>query len=197
MGGPESAAASARPSATIASNPSLAAALLDHVGAPPRLRTHLEMVHEAACRLCAGVEARFPSVRLDRDAVAFGAATHDIGKVIHASELESAGSAHAAAGEALLLAHGVPPDLARFARTHGEPDLAPGAIEDWVVMVADAVWKGARWPEAETGLRDALVAATGDVPWAVFLALDEVLDGIAADADARVALHAASAMRPV
>lgn len=175
--------------------PPAVVALLDRVGAPPRLRAHLVVVHEAACRLCAGIEAAFPSVLLDWAAVEFGAATHDIGKVIHPSELESTGSAHETAGEGLLLAQGVPAGLARFARTHGGPDRAPGQIEDWVVMVADAVWKGARWPEAEAGLRDALAAETGQEPWAVFLALDEVLDDIAADADARVALHAAAPTR--
>ena len=45
----------------------------------------------------------------------FGAATHDVGKVLQPSELSGPGSAHEPAGHALLLAHGVPERLARIA----------------------------------------------------------------------------------
>lgn len=55
----------------------------------------------------------------DRGAVLYGAASHDIGKVIHVGELTGPGSKHEGAGYALLIAHGVPPQMARFARTHG------------------------------------------------------------------------------
>ena len=45
----------------------------------------------------------------------FGAATHDIGKTMHVAELSAPGSEHEEAGRQLLLAHGISPELARFA----------------------------------------------------------------------------------
>jgi hypothetical protein len=50
--------------------------------------------------------------------VLLGAATHDIGKAVHIAELSGPGSAHEEAGRQLLLAHGVSPELARFAASH-------------------------------------------------------------------------------
>jgi metal-dependent HD superfamily phosphatase/phosphodiesterase len=59
-------------------------------------------------------------LEFDQDAVLFGAAIHDIGKAVHPDELSRLGSAHEEAGRALLVAHGVPASLARFAATHGD-----------------------------------------------------------------------------
>jgi hypothetical protein len=42
----------------------------------------------------------------------------DVGKVVHREELSGPGSAHEPAGYELLVAHGVAPERARFARTH-------------------------------------------------------------------------------
>jgi hypothetical protein len=86
----------------------------------------------------AGLEFSF-----DRAAVLFGAATHDIGKIVHVAELSGPGSRHEAEGQQLLLAAGVEPRLARFAATHAS--WHPGIeTEDLLVSLADKVWKAKR-----------------------------------------------------
>ncbi|GAA4635847.1 HD domain-containing protein [Actinoallomurus vinaceus] len=128
---------------------------------------------------------------VDREAVLFGAASHDIGKVIHTAELSGPGSVHEEAGHRLLLDHGVEERLARFARTHAawtEPDIA---IEDLLVSLADKVWKGKRVPDLEQKVVDRLAAASGQATWQAFLDLDDLLTAIAAEADRRLAFQSA------
>src|SRR3712207_3473307 len=72
------------------------------VNAPPRLIAHLTLVHDVACSLVEESRQRLPGLELDAESVAFGAATHDIGKALHPSELLSAGGEHEAEGERLL-----------------------------------------------------------------------------------------------
>jgi putative nucleotidyltransferase with HDIG domain len=171
--------------------PPAAAALLAELAAPPRLVAHLTLVHAAALALADGVAAAWPSLAFDREVVRLGAAIHDVGKVVYPEELSGPGAHHEAAGEALLLAHGLPPALARFARTHGGPDRAPDAtLEDWLVMLADAAWKGARPAQVEEALCQAISRATGVAPWEVYLTLDGIVGKIVAGADARLQWYA-------
>src|SRR5262245_44897839 len=121
--------------------PDRAEGLLRELGAPPRLAAHLRAVHDVAHRLVDWLDAEHPELVVDREAVLFGAATHDIGKVVHTAELSGPGSVHEAAGHQLLLDHGIDPAMARFARTHADWT-APGiVIEDLLVSLADKVWK--------------------------------------------------------
>ena len=90
--------------------------LLTTVDASPRLVVHLRLVRSVAEQLVAAVMVTFPELTIDRAAVVFGAATHDIGKAVHRGELSAPGREHEAAGEKLLLDHGYAPELARFAR---------------------------------------------------------------------------------
>lgn len=92
--------------------PALVEPLLSGLHAPPRLVAHLLLVHDVACELVAWVSRHHPSVALDPEAVLFGAATHDIGKVLHPNELSGPGSAHEPAGYALLRERGVSERLA-------------------------------------------------------------------------------------
>ncbi len=62
--------------------------------APPRLKAHLCLVHEVACKLTAQIAAAWPRLVIDEPAVHLGAAIHDIGKVIHPDELIESGEAH-------------------------------------------------------------------------------------------------------
>ncbi|MFG1955016.1 HD domain-containing protein [Micromonospora sp. NPDC048830] len=105
---------------------------------------HLRAVHDVAVRLTDAVADRFPQLGMDRSAVLFGAATHDIGKVLHPEELSGPGSAHEHAGHELLLRRGVDESLARFARTHASWHLAGVGVDDLLVSLADKVWKGKR-----------------------------------------------------
>jgi hypothetical protein len=75
------------------------------------------------------------------------------------------------AGEQWLLAAGVSPALARFARTHGCLSDAH-VLEDLLVMVADKIWKGKRDEAVEERLGAAISEATGAPAWDVFLRLD-------------------------
>ncbi|MFJ5774647.1 phosphohydrolase [Streptomyces sp. NPDC093094] len=164
--------------------------LLIELGSPPRPTAHLRAVHDVAHQLVDWMEKRCPALLFDREAVLFGAATHDIGKTVHVSELSGPGSAHEEAGQALLLGRGTSPELARFAATHASWTESRVGPEDLLVSPADKIWKNKR----VSGLEDLVVAllaeATGRAAWEEFIALDEVLSRIGDDADARLAFQA-------
>ncbi|MFI9385063.1 HD domain-containing protein [Kutzneria sp. NPDC052558] len=163
--------------------PSRATELLTTLNAPPRLAAHLRAVHDVAWQLADWCADR---LALDRAAVLFGAATHDIGKVMHTEELSGPGHRHELAGRDLLLAQGIEPELARFAASHALWT-APGiTAEELVVSLADKIWKAKRVPDLE----QLIVARLGGEPWAAFMALDDELTRIAADADRRLAFQA-------
>ncbi|MFD6248616.1 HD domain-containing protein [Streptomyces roseolus] len=162
------------------------------VGRPqPRLAAHLRAVHDVAVDLADWVKERYPDLAVDRDAVLFGAATHDLGKALHPEELSGPGSAHEADGRDLLLEHGFPPGLAKFAATHASWDRADVTIEDLLVSTADKVGKDKRVPDLEDRLVQAPAAATGREPWEEYLALDDLLTRLGADAAHRLAFQAA------
>jgi hypothetical protein len=167
--------------------PPLVADLLVGLRASPRLGAHLRVVHDVAWHLTGWLQCAFPGLGFDREAVLFGAATHDIGKVVHPQELSGPGSRHEPAGRRLLLDAGVEPRLARFAGSHGAWDCPAATVEDLLVTVADKVWKAERVPDLEQLVVDRLVAVSGREPWAVFLTLDDQLDVLAAGADWRLA----------
>ncbi|GAB3988396.1 HD domain-containing protein [Actinoallomurus acanthiterrae] len=165
--------------------------LLRASAAPPRLAAHLRAVHDVAHQILNWLDHHYGAVAVDREAVLFGAATHDIGKTIHTDELSGPGSAHEAAGHRLLLDRGVDEHLARFASTHAawtEPGIA---IEDLLVSLADKVWKGKRVPDLEQRVVDHLTETSGQATWQAFIALDDLLIAIAADADSRLAFQSA------
>ncbi|MEO6090767.1 MAG: HD domain-containing protein [Umezawaea sp.] len=175
--------------------PDRARELLEALDAPPRLAIHLRLVHDVAHRLVEWTGRNHPAVAVDRDAVLFGAATHDIGKTIHVEELSGPGSAHEPAGHELLVQSGVEERLARFARTHGswtEPGIG---VDDLLVSLADKVWKAKRVPDLEQLLVDRFTAASGEPVWLVYMALDDELDRIAADADHRLAIQSIHPVR--
>ncbi|MFF1495941.1 HD domain-containing protein [Streptomyces sp. NPDC058304] len=167
------------------------AALLRELAAPPRLAAHLRLVHEVAGQLADWLAAYCPGLPFAREAVLFGAATHDVGKAVHTAELSGPGSGHEAAGRELLLAHGFTEEQARFAATHAGW-AAPGiSVEELLVSTADKVWKGKRVPELENLLVRRIAEAAATEPWAVFLDLDELLGRIADGGDRRLAFQAA------
>ena len=169
--------------------PPTAADLLRGMDAPPRLAAHLRAVHDVAVDLTDWLAATCPAVAFDRNAVLFGAATHDIGKTLHVAELSAPGSQHEPAGRDLLLSFGVPPELARFAATHASWH-APGIeIEDLRVSLADKIWKAKRVPDLERLVADRLAVASGVEPWEAFMSFDDCLERIAAGADERLAFQ--------
>jgi hypothetical protein len=163
--------------------------LLRELDAPPRLVAHLRAVHDVAYRLVEWVGLRHPALPFDRDAVLFGAATHDIGKTAHVGELSGPGSAHEDAGRDLLLAHGIPPHLARFAATHATWTLPDTAVEDLLVSVADKIWKNRRVPDLEDLVVRRLAEASGRTVWEEFLDFDDLLTSVGEGAEARLAFQ--------
>jgi hypothetical protein len=170
--------------------------LLRRLDMPPRLAAHLRAVHDVAYRLVDLLSRRYPGVRIDREAVIYGAATHDIGKSVRTGELSGPGSAHEEIGYRLLLDHGVAERLARFARTHAEWAGADVTFEDLLVSLADKVWKGRREPELEQLIVDHLAAASRQEPWEAYMALDDILGELAEDADQRLAFQSRHPMTP-
>ncbi|MCO5984937.1 HD domain-containing protein [Actinoallomurus spadix] len=169
--------------------PPRAEGLLRELDAPPRLAAHLRAVHDVAHQLLDRLDRDHGDLAADREAVLFGAASHDIGKTIHRQELSGPGSAHEEAGHRILLDHGVEERLARFARTHAswtEPGIT---IEDLLVSLADKIWKAKRLPDLEQRAVAYLTEASGKAPWQVFRDLDDLLTDIAADADHRLAFQ--------
>ncbi|WP_226900675.1 phosphohydrolase [Nonomuraea phyllanthi] len=164
--------------------------LLSDLGSPQRLAAHLRAVHDVAHELVEWVEGRYLALSFDREAVLFGAATHDVGQAVHVSELSGPGSAHEDTGQALLLSRGVCPDLARFAATHASWTRSDAGLEDLLVSLADKIWKNKRVPDLEDLIVARLSEATGQPAWEEFIALDEVLSRIGDRADERLAFQA-------
>ncbi|MEV0723646.1 HD domain-containing protein [Micromonospora purpureochromogenes] len=170
--------------------PAPVAELLSALDSPPRLAAHLRAVHDVAWHLTAALADWSPLLGFDRAAVLFGAATHDIGKVVHPEELSGPGSTHEPAGRDLLLRHGVDAALARFAATHAGWRGGDVDLDDLLVSLADKVWKGKRVAELEQLVVNRLARATGSEPWQAFMDLDDILTRLAADADRRLAFQA-------
>ncbi|CAM5385609.1 HD domain-containing protein [Streptomyces canus] len=171
--------------------PDEVARLLRTLDAPPRLAAHLRLVHDVACELVEWLEQRYPALPLDREAVLFGAATHDVGKAVHVSELSGPGSVHEEAGRELLLAHGTAPGLARFAATHASWTLPDIGLEDLLVSVADKIWKNKRVPELEDLVVRRLAEVSGRAVWEEFLYVDDTLTAVGDGAQERLAFQAA------
>jgi hypothetical protein len=169
--------------------------LLRSLDCPPRLAAHLRLVHDVAWQLADWVERRHPGLEFDRPAMLFGAATHDIGKVVHVAELSGPGSTHETAGRELLLRHEFGDALARFAATHASWAHAGITFEELLVSLADKVWKNKRLPELEDLVVARLAEASGRHQWEEFAALDELLTHIGEQADQRLAFQAAYPLR--
>ena len=160
--------------------------LLTARDAPPRLRAHLMLVHDVASQLLNGVEQLWPALKIDNDAVLFGAAAHDVGKIVYPNELVGPGSEHENAGVALLLNAGFPEHLARFARTHGQWNCDDCALEDMMVALADKVWRGKRDDALEHGASLVIANQLGLEQWEAWLPLDDMLTQIAATSEWRL-----------
>ena len=163
-----------------------AAELLCHYDGPARLMAHLLLVHDAAYRLLDRMSSAWAELKLNRELVLFGAAVHDIGKVVCTRELSKEGHEHELAGKELLLKLGIPEDMARFAATHALWS-ERSTTEELLVSLADKVWKGSRVQELEDLLVTRIAEVTGRERWDVFSALDSIIGDIAADEDWRLA----------
>ena len=155
---------------------------------PPRLLAHLVLVHDVACKLAVQVAIAFPEVEFDADLIRFGAAVHDLGKIVHRNELSESGKKeHLKAGVELLESLGVPHERARFAFTHANWDGEHIRLEDLLVALADKCWKGKRIDALKTRTAVRLSAATGRPQGKCYAQLDAILQELAQEADKRLA----------
>lgn len=158
------------------------------VNAPPRLIAHLTLVHDVSVKLVKEVKTKFPAFEINEQSIQFGAVTHDIGKAIHRSELTGSGSQHEEDGADLLKRFDVSDELARFTRTHAlwrkDSSLE---LEDLFVALADNCWKGKRESDLEMLICNQIACITKTEIWDVFIVLDEILQTITIEADARLA----------
>jgi len=166
--------------------------LCSDLNAPSRLIAHLTIVHDVAAEIVAGFESHFPGLVDDDDAVLFGAAIHDLGKVQHLNELTGPGHQHEEDGPLLLRENGVPDKLARFARTHGSWSREDLPLEDLMVALADAIWKGQRLDSLEKKVIDQIAVKTKLEEWEVFIEIDGLLEEIACRGDERLAWQEAN-----
>ena len=151
--------------------------LLKALGAPARLVRHGQLVGQAADQILRAL--RSLGVACDECVVELGAALHDAGKILKPEELSEPGSLHEEAGEALLLAHGVQPEVARCCASHGEWS-APGvSFEERVIALADKLWKGKREAALELNIIDEVARRLETSRWDVFDQLDSAFEGIA------------------
>ena len=152
------------------------------LAAPPRLRSHLALVHDVACQIVGALDSRWPDLRYDRAAVLFGAATHDIGKAVH--RRGAFRSRHAPRGgrnEAAHRARHFP--TPRSFRSHARGGRAPEPsldLEDLLVRLADKVWKGVRDDAVENQVAGAIASQQTIEVWQAFMFLDDLLSTVAA-----------------
>lgn len=157
--------------------PEHAALVLAELGAPERLIRHGHLVLEAADALLSSMKEL--GLPLDPRLVRMGAMLHDAGKAVHRTELESPGAQHEAAGERLLLDHGLDPSLARCCVSHAQWATMTCSLEELLVALADALWKGVRREALEKKVVDETARRLGVDVWSIFVALDSCFERIA------------------
>lgn len=152
--------------------------LLNELGATTRLVHHAQVVEEAADLVLLRLQTL--GVSCDVRLIEIGAILHDAGKIQHPQELSEPGSLHEQAGQALLLSHGVQPEVARICASHATWDSPEVTLEERVVALADKLWKGKREADLELSVIDEVAARLGTSRWDVFEPLDTTFESIAA-----------------
>ncbi|MBS2020273.1 MAG: HDIG domain-containing protein [Deltaproteobacteria bacterium] len=172
------------------STPEEARSLLVELGAPPRLVTHGFLVLEAADALLSAVAAM--AVKVDEPLVRAGAMLHDVGKIAFTAELASPGNEHETAGQALLLERGIDPRVARHCVAHARWATMSPSLEELLVALADALWKGVRRQALEERVVDEIARHLGADRWEIFVSLDSTFEAIAEGGGERLARSSTS-----
>ncbi|NHZ44947.1 phosphohydrolase [Massilia aquatica] len=159
-------------------------ALLHALGASARLLRHLQLVGEAADALIDIYNSL--DLRFDARLIELGAAVHDAGKITFPEELDGPGSRHEPAGQALMLANGVQPAVARCCVSHAAWQEPGNSFEELSVALADKLWKGKREEELELRVIDLIAAQRGQSRWDVFTTLDGAFEDIAVGGSERL-----------
>jgi putative nucleotidyltransferase with HDIG domain len=157
--------------------PEEAEGVLVELGAPERLIRHGRFVLEAADELL--VRLKELGLALDDRLVRAGAMLHDVGKTVYPDELQAAGARHEAAGERLLLEYGLDPALARCCISHAQWATMACSLEELVVALADALWKGVRRDSLEKKVIEESARRLRVDVWSIFVELDSCFERIA------------------
>jgi HD superfamily phosphodiesterase len=165
-------------------SPNEARTLLCSLGAPQRLITHVALVGEAAEILLDQLSRL--GVQLDPNFIRIAVLLHDVGKIEHPAELRQAGQLHELAGEKLLLANGVAPDIARCCRSHAQWATMKCSLEELIVALADTLWKGKRIAALEVAAVASICERAGFAHWDAFIMLDTLFETIAANGSNRL-----------
>ena len=165
-------------------SPQEALNLLKSLGAPKRLIKHLELVGEVGVELCQKLKSL--GINFDSSIVQIGIAVHDAGKIVHPNELIEKGNFHEAAGEKLLLEHGVQDHIARCCLSHAQYDTLDASFEELLVALSDKLWKGKREQDLELRVIDGAASLLNKDRWDVFSELDGCFESIAANGDIRL-----------
>jgi hypothetical protein len=160
--------------------------LLDKCNCSNLLKKHLTLVYRTSIDLIRELTLTFPDLKLIREEIVFGAATHDIGKSVQMNELHEKGNAHELEGYRLLLKMGISENMARFAKTHSDWEDESLKIEDLIVTLADKTWKGVRIHELEEIVSKKICTESGGEFWDVFMKLDEILSKLVIGSDQRI-----------
>jgi hypothetical protein len=160
--------------------------LLKSSMAPKRLVAHLTLVHDVAAKLISKIVNEYPDLHFDKQAVLFGAATHDIGKASFPAELVGPGSLHEKQGTDILAKLGIPDSMARFSQTHASWKSPEMTIEDLLVSLADKIWKGKRQEDLEEIICHRISIILSRPEWEIFASMDSILSDLARGADRRL-----------
>lgn len=152
--------------------------LLDELNAPIRLIRHAELVLEVSEILIEKLTDINLSIAINL--IRIGAILHDVGKISHPEELDKAGSKHLLAGKQLLLEKQLPERIARFCVSHKKWDETQNCtIEEFVVALADKLWKGTRHRQLEEQVVKYISMFLQKDYWQIYIALDSVFEEIA------------------
>jgi hypothetical protein len=157
---------------------------LRELGAPSQLILHVQLVGEAADLLIFQLKSK--QIRFDEKMIRLGVAFHDVGKILHPSELKVAGNDHEASGERLLIEQGVDAALARCCRSHAQWREMECSLEELCIALSDNLWKGKRLAALEEAVIQRLAIEAGRDYWEIFIEWDSCFEQIAASGDLRL-----------
>ncbi len=158
--------------------------LIDKLGAPEHLKTHVALVGEAADLLISAMDGL--GIELEFDFIRVGVVIHDIGKIVHTSEMTGPGSEHEPEGEKILLERNISAKLARVCMSHARWDQMECSFEELLIALSDKLWKGTRVEELELKVVDYAAQYLKKDRWDLFPDLDFKFEEIASGGHERL-----------
>jgi len=158
--------------------------LIDELGAPEHLKTHVTLVGEAADLLIETIGSL--GIELDFEFIRTGIVLHDIGKTVHTNEMIGPGSEHEPEGEKILLEKNISPKLARVCMSHARWEQMECSFEELLIALSDKLWKGKRVESLELKVVDFAAQHLGKDRWDLFPELDYKFEEIASGGHERL-----------